>query len=222
MREFKAALFDLDGTLVDNYAAIHKCLEISFKKFGVEAPSFGDVYKAVGGSILITIQKLLPEQKQSLADCIGSHYLKIFPDYLFYGLEPMPYARDVLKALRARGFKLACFTNKQQDGAETILKSLDMAGDLDAVIGTTLKSARKPSKEFSQAALDRLCVSADECVGVGDSKYDYMAAEAVGMPSAIVATGADSRPWLAENCPNSLGVFENLKDLSAAVFDIAL
>ena len=199
MREFKAALFDLDGTLVDNYAAIHKCLEISFKKFGVEAPSFGDVYKAVGGSILITIQKLLPEQKQSLADCIGSHYLKIFPDYLFYGLEPMPYARDILKALRARGFKLACFTNKQQDGAETILKSLDMA-----------------------AALDRLCVSADECVGVGDSKYDYMAAEAVGMPSAIVATGADSRPWLAENCPNSLGVFENLKDLSAAVFDIAL
>lgn len=41
MREFKAALFDLDGTLVDNYAAIHKCLEISFKKFGVEAPSLG-------------------------------------------------------------------------------------------------------------------------------------------------------------------------------------
>lgn len=66
MREFKAALFDLDGTLVDNYAAIHKCLEISFKKFGVEAPSFGDVYKAVGGSILITIQKLLPEQNRAL------------------------------------------------------------------------------------------------------------------------------------------------------------
>ena len=134
----------------------------------------------------------------------------------------MPYAREILKALRSRGFKLACFTNKQQDGAETILKSLNMADDLDAIIGTSLKSPRKPSKEFSQAALDRLCVSAGECVGVGDSKYDYMAAEAVSMPSAIVATGADSKEWLAENCPNSLGVFKNLKDLSAAVFDVAL
>lgn len=222
MGDFKAALFDLDGTLVDNYAAIHKCLEVSFNKFGVPSPSFRDVYKAVGGSILITIQKLLPEQKQNLAESIGDYYLKVFPDYLFYGLEPMPYARDILRALRARGFKLACFTNKQQDGAETILQNLGMAGDLDAIIGTSLKSPRKPSKEFSQAALDRLCVSAAECVGVGDSKYDYMAAEAVGMPSAIVATGADSSSWLAENCPKSLGVFENLKDLSLSVFGVAL
>lgn len=49
MRLYKAALFDLDGTLVDNYNAIHSTLAESFSLYGIPEPSYDEVFKTVGG-----------------------------------------------------------------------------------------------------------------------------------------------------------------------------
>ena len=127
-----------------------------------------------------------------------------------------------MSALKSRGVKVACFTNKQQEGADAILEKLGLIGSLDAVIGTALHSPRKPDPEFTKKALSILNVEAGECVGIGDSPYDYRAARSVGVDSALVATGSDSMESLAKNCPESLGVFENLAKLSESVFGIAL
>lgn len=224
MRLYKAALFDLDGTLVDNYNAIHSALAESFSLYGIPEPSYDEVFKTVGGSILITAGKILAAHgnDETLARPICEHYLKIFPEKMFDGLRIMPYAREILSALKSRGVKVACFTNKQQEGADAILEKLGLIGSLDAVIGTALHSPRKPDPEFTKKALSILNVEAGECVGIGDSPYDYRAARSVGVDSALVATGSDSMESLAKNCPESLGVFENLAKLSESVFGIAL
>lgn len=224
IRLYKAALFDLDGTLVDNYNAIHFALAESFSLYGIPEPSYDEVFKTVGGSILITAGKILAAHgnDESLARPICEHYLKIFPEKMFDGLRIMPYAREILSALKSRGAKVACFTNKQQEGADAILEKLGLIESLDAVIGTTLHSPRKPEPEFTKKALAILNVGAGECVGIGDSPYDYRAARSVGVDSALVATGSDSMESLAKNCPESLGVFENLAKLSESVFGIAL
>ena len=196
IRLYKAALFDLDGTLVDNYNAIHSTLAESFSLYGIPEPSYDEVFKTVGGSILITAGKILAAHgnDESLARPICEHYLKIFSEKMFDGLRIMPYAREILSALKSRGIKVACFTNKQQEGADAILEKLGLIES----------------------------VGAGECVGIGDSPYDYRAARSVGVDSALVATGSDSMESLAKNCPESLGVFENLAKLSESVFGIAL
>lgn len=223
MKIYKSALFDLDGTLVDNYSAIHMCLDMAFSKEGIASPDYEQVYRAVGGSILITIKKLLPQgASESSAIRIGEEYMRIFPEYMFCGLKPMPWAKELLAKLGESNIKLACFTNKQQEGAEEILKKLDLDSNLSAVIGTSLHSARKPSKEFTQYALKCLGVDAQDCVGVGDSPYDYAAADACKMDCALVATGADSAESLKARCVSALGVFSNLKELGKAVFNVAL
>ena len=138
MKTYKAALFDLDGTLADNYAAIHSALSESFLKYGVPAPTYDEVFKTVGGSILITARKILAAHgnDEALAQPVCEHYLKIFPDRMFDGLRPMPFAREIVAAIKSRGMKAACFTNKQQEGADAIVEKLGF--ELDAVIGTSL------------------------------------------------------------------------------------
>lgn len=222
MKTYKAALFDLDGTLADNYAAIHSALSESFLKYGVPAPTYDEVFKTVGGSILITARKILAAHgnDEALAQPVCEHYLKIFPDRMFDGLRPMPFAREIVAAIKSRGMKTACFTNKQQEGADAIVEKLGF--ELDAVIGTSLHSPRKPEPAFTERALGILGVSAGSAVGVGDSEYDYLAARGAGVDSALVATGADSAPSLSGRCPECLGVYENLADLAAGVFGIAL
>lgn len=221
--KYAAVLFDLDGTLISNYVAIHKCLAESFGEFGIPAPSYDSVFHTVGGSILITIRKLLkPLGAEEKADAVAKRYLELFPRHIFDGLSTMPYAGELLAELKRRGFKLACFTNKQQDGAEPILERTKLLPYLDAVIGTTLHSPRKPEKAFTESALKILGVSAAETLGIGDSPYDYMAARVCGLDSALVATGGDSRRFLEAECPESVGVFSDFRELAESVFGIAL
>lgn len=218
MKKFKFAYFDLDGTLVDNYAAIHGCLAHTFGEFGIPSPTLDTVKTTVGGSILMTVEKLLKEEKKSMAQEVSQKYLENFPKFIFEGLRLMPYALEVLENLHSRGVKLACFSNKQQAAVEDIVKKLEMEKFLEASIGTSLNSARKPDVEYTLHALERLNASAEDSIIIGDSPYDYAAARNAGLASALVCTGGDSREALEKSCAEALGVFDNLKILSEQIF----
>lgn len=221
--DFKGALFDLDGTLADNYTAIYRCTSAAFEALGIPAPGYEKLVKTVGGSILITMKRLLAGTEfADMYEKTAELYMRTYSDYVFCGLKAMPFAEDILKTLRARGLKLGCFTNKQREGADAVLRKLGLFEYFDSVTATTLHSARKPDAEFSRAALASLGLSALEVVCVGDSPFDYAAAANVGAVSALVATGGDSRETLVQKCPDAIGVFDNLKQLSAAVFGAPL
>lgn len=212
----------MDGTLADNYVAIRNTAAEALAEIGIGAPSVDVIRTTVGGSILITMRKLLAGTgKEDLAESVAARYLSLYPKHVFDGLEMMPYADKILAALKARGVKLACFTNKQQEGADEILNKLGLAQYLDAIIATSLHSARKPEREFTEHALKTLGLSAAEVVGIGDSPYDYKAAKVCGLSSALVSTGGDTAEFLRAECPEA-AVYADFKELAKGVFDIAL
>ena len=222
-RKFKGALFDLDGTLADNYSAIHKCTCEAFAQLGIPAPSYDTVLHTVGGSILITMQRLL-EGTPRAADAARAAeiYLELYDNFALYGLKAMPYAAEILRALRSSGMLLGCFTNKQQSGAKTVLKHLGLFEYFDCVAATSLHSPRKPDPEFTRSALQLIGLGAGDVVCVGDSPYDYRAATSCDVPVALVATGGDSRGRLLEVCPKALGIFADLRELSEDVFGVSI
>ena len=57
----ETVLFDLDGTLVDNFEAIHRCYDDVMRLMGLPGVSLGDVKRAVGGSVNVTVVKLAGE-----------------------------------------------------------------------------------------------------------------------------------------------------------------
>ncbi len=220
---FKGALFDLDGTLADNYSAIHLCTCAAFRKFGVPEPSLEKIVSTVGGSILITMKRLLAgSQYESLYEKIADLYLELYPNFVFCGLKAMPFAEETLSAVRASGVKIACFTNKQTEGAEQVLGFLGLDKYLDCVVSTTLHSPRKPDKDFTEFALKKIGLPASAVVGIGDSPFDYQAARVCSVASALVCTGGDSKQSLVQKCPEAIGVFDNLKDLATAIFSVDL
>jgi len=223
MKKYKGVLFDLDGTLVDNYTAIYNTVCETFAERGLPPPSYDVVFHTVGGSILLTVTKLLkPVGREAEAEEMSRRYLSLFKKHVFDGLKAMKYAPEILGALKAEGLKLACFTNKQQEGADEILARLGLSQYLDAIVATTLHSPRKPEPEFTRTALAALSLDAEDVLGIGDSPYDYKAARAVGADSAIVATGGDSAEFLRSECPLAIGVYPDFKALAASVFGVAL
>ncbi len=216
--KISAVLFDLDGTLVNNYEGIYSCLNETFDKFSIPRRSYQEVVSCVGGSILLTIKKLLGDVP-NLND-IGQYYAERFNDHALIGLKPLPYVAEILSALKERGKKIGLLTNKAQDASEIILKHLGFARYFDSICGTTLHSVRKPDVEFTQRALDELGAAAGESLMVGDSQYDYKTAKNISMYSAMVATGATDIDTLRDIAPDALGVFPSMKELAKGVWNM--
>ena len=212
--DFSAVFFDLDGTLADNYSAIAACIGEVLKPMGIEPPSLEKVRNTVGGSILITFEKLIGK---GLAQAAAEHYQKIIADFELEGLKPMPYSAEILMLVKSRGIKAAMLTNKAQKSAERIARRLGFDKYLDAIFGTALNGARKPEKAFTQNALRAMRSPARESLIIGDSPYDYEAARACEIEPMLVATGADGVDALRKKCPGAI-VFENLEELAKKIF----
>ena len=214
-QKFSTIFFDLDGTLADNYAAITLCIGKVLEPMGITPPDPQKVRSTVGGSILITFEKLIGKE---LAQTAAIQYQKIIGGFELEGLKPMPYSSEILAILKSRGIKTAMLTNKGQKSAENIARHLGFDKYLSAIFGTTLNGARKPEKEFTQNALRKMNTAPSQCAIIGDSPYDYLAAKSCGAASMLVATGGGDFEKLKELCPGAQ-IFADLRSLSKSVFE---
>ena len=207
-------LFDLDGTLVDNFTAIHQCYAAVAVELGLPPKSYDDVLHAVGGSIVVTLGKLMPPE---FAPQAVELYREKFPAMMYDGLTVYPGVEDLLKALRARGYRLAVYTNKGAQNSREILAHVNLLGYFDKVFGTVEVPWRKPDREFTEHVLRELGARAESTVMIGDSTFDIATARN-GSLRAIhcVTTGSHDAAGLRE----ADSVHPGMAELGRVVFGL--
>lgn len=199
----QTVLFDLDGTLVDNFKAIHLCTNQVLQVMGFAPVSYETVCGSVGGGALRTMTRLVGEAN---AETAARLYLEHFPSVMLEGVEVYPGAREILPALRARGVTVAVLTNKDHGNSLRLLAHLGMDKDLDGIFGTNAVPWRKPHPSFTHYALSQLGnrSAATACM-VGDSPFDIDTARKAGLAAAhAVTTGTHKADELAPHGPDTL------------------
>jgi phosphoglycolate phosphatase len=196
VNRFQTVLFDLDGTLIDHFAAIHRSHSYTFKQLGLPPPTMDEVRRAVGGGLEVAIQRLLGPQHLQLFERALPIYRDFWAKNMLYGVALLPGAREILEELKAQGARCAIFTNKHGPSARTLAEHLGISSLLDGVFGALDTAWLKPDREFTEYALRTLGSSADSACLVGDSPYDVQAARNGGLPSACVTTGTHSEAEL--------------------------
>lgn len=213
----KTVLFDLDGTLIDHFTTIHRAVVYTQQQLGLPESNYETVRATVGGSAPITLAKLLGKGLVETA-------LPIFQDHfesiMFEDVIALPGSTWMLQSLKERNYQLAVFTNKNGNQSRAILEYLNQAKYLDAIVGTGDTPYRKPQPEFTEYMLEHLNLRPEETILVGDSPFDFEAAEAAGLKSLLVATGSHTESELAEST-SAAGIYSNLYELGAAQFDLA-
>lgn len=213
-------LFDLDGTLIDHFSAIHRGIAYAQEKLGLEQSSYEKVRATVGGSMPITLKKLCGSTE--LATAAEPLFKEHFAEIMLEDVSVLPGSAQILNALKAKGHKVAVLTNKDQASAKSLLKHLGLDTSLDAVFGTGGSHPyRKPDPLFTMHALEALDCSSEETLLVGDSPYDYATAEAACLRCYLVATGSHSAEALNEET-NADGIFPDLVSLGREVFGLEL
>lgn len=215
---WQAVLFDLDGTLVDSAPDLRLALERMLAAEGRPAPDLAAVRTMVGEGARVLVQRAaaaagLPLDVPML-DRLHRRFLEI------YGAEPcrdtvlFTGAAELLEGLRAAGLRLGLCTNKPQGPTELLIEALGIGGSFDAVIGGDALPWRKPDARHATTVLERLGVTPDRALLVGDSGVDLATARAAGLPCVLVSFGYTTRP------AQELGadaVIDRLADLPAVL-----
>lgn len=218
MPKTQYVFFDLDGTLIDHFEAIHLSFTYVAEQLGLDVPSFDKVVATVGGSVPVTASKLFPTADVPTA---VSHFDKRFEEVMYQGARINLGGEWILEELNKRAINCAVFTNKGGEKARQICEFLGLSKWLSYIIGTgdTPTPCRKPEKEFSIYALQQLNAQAKDSLMIGDSPFDEASAKVVNMDCYLVATGSHSLEILQSETTSK--VYPDLFALGESVFGFA-
>lgn len=189
-------LFDLDGTLVDSVPDLAFAVNETLVTLDL-APFSQDVIRGwVGNGADILIQRALSgnaEISTSLDNTIKKRALALF--YQVYGNHSCietrlyPNVLETLTELKERGYRLAIITNKPERFIAPIINGLALNGLFELIIGGDTLEKRKPDPLPLNYACQQLSVTVEQCVMIGDSKNDILAAKAANMQSIALTYG---------------------------------
>ena len=211
-------LFDLDGTLIDHFTTIHRAYAFTQRTLGLPEASYDTVRQKVGGSIHLTMKRLIGEDTR-YEDAIRI-FKEHFAEIMFEDVEVLPGTLELCKALHQKGHRLAVFTNKYGPHARAICEHLGYSQYMDLVIGAEDTPYRKPHKEYSEIVLSRLGIDAQDAIMIGDSPFDVEAARVVNMHAAyVVATGSHTQEQLGEETEADQ-IFAGMGELAQTIFKL--
>jgi HAD superfamily hydrolase (TIGR01509 family) len=192
----KAALLDLDGTLVD--ANYHHALAWyrAFRAKGIVLPVWrlhrhigmgGDQFvRAVAGD---DVEARLGDE---LRDEHSSQFRPLRDE-----CEPLEGARDLVAALKDRGLVVVLASSSGEDDLDFFLDKLDVRALVDGWTSKDDVDRSKPHPDVVRAAMEK--ARADDAVMLGDSRWDIESAANAGVQTVAVITGGWSKQELGDH-----------------------
>jgi sugar-phosphatase len=183
----RAAVFDLDGTLVDTEPRNRAMWSRLFEAHGV--PHDDELIASFAGrrgvEVLADLAHLFP----------GRGAEELFEQAVSYETScgvpedvPVPGAVELVRSLADAGVPLAVVTSGQRPYAERLLAALGVGDLMDIVVTAGDVVTGKPHPEGYLAAARELAVPPGEAVGFEDAPAGVAAVKAAGMTCVGVAT----------------------------------
>lgn len=210
----RAAVFDVDGTLVDtNHLHVTTWWE-AFRQAGHRVPMHA-VHRAVGLGSDDLIAHLLGDDRDKDEDAELSAAHKALYGQYFDRLPPLRDAGSLLRRLHGDGWTVVLATSAS--GPE--LSALRAAIDADDVIAATASAddveEGKPAPEPVRHALELVGAPAERAVFVGDTVWDMQAGRRAGVRCVGVLCGGIPRADLLE--AGAEAVYDDPADLLASL-----
>ena len=172
-----AFLFDLDGTLVDSVYQHVLAWRDALEQAGLPLAVWR-IHRRIGMSGGLFVNALARETGRSLTAGEVEHFQKLHAEaFRRYSdqVRPLPGARELMAYLGDQGVPHAIATSGYQESAARSVKTLGIGPDVPLITRDQVAHA-KPDPDLFLAAAERLGVSIEHSVVVGDSIWDLLAA----------------------------------------------
>lgn len=209
----KAVIFDLDGTLINTSEGIRNSVKFAELKMGLTPLSDEQEYlKFIGPPPHETYQKLY--------GITAEQSLKATDFHREYGGEKGIYESELyenitefLSQLKQKRFLMGVATYKRHDLAISIIEHFKLTQYFNSVCGLDNKNNLKKS-EIIQKCVNELNVKNNDCVYIGDSEYDAIAAQNLGIDFIGLTYGFGFKNKQDVDKFNNIGVASDVRGLS--------
>lgn len=198
-RTFKAAIFDMDGLILDSERTVLNIWEKIGEKYGFE-----DI-RAYGISVIGKNKKATIDEFERVYGESGVPYEKelraIYNEMAQKGEVPLkPNTLELLNAMKSAGMKIAIASSSTREEITSQLGTLGVLELFDAVVSGDQVTRSKPDPEIFLKACDALNVKPEESLGLEDSYNGVRSCKASGLYTIMV--------------PDLIAPNDEMKDLS--------
>jgi HAD superfamily hydrolase (TIGR01509 family) len=187
LRSKQAAIFDIDGTLVDTRDTHLRVWAQVLAEAGIEVTR-ERLQGLFGKHSDEWVKELVPPERQSKGPAIVRRKNQVFAARLD-DLRPFPKARELLRAVKGAGILIAFATGATKSEMEHHIRLLDAEELVAATAYDREVPFGKPAPDIYALAVRKLGVEPAAAVAIGDSLYDVQSARAAGMECIALLTG---------------------------------
>ncbi|HEV8613600.1 MAG TPA: HAD-IA family hydrolase [Gemmatimonadales bacterium] len=200
MAELTTVLFDLDGTLIDSIRLILDSYHHTLAAHALPARSDAHWLAGLGTPLLVQFRDWCDDPLQ--LEAMVATYREYNLAHHDSMVTAYPGVVEMVKAIRAAGFRTGLVTSKNRPGAFRGLKLIGLAEEMELVIGADEVENPKPHPEPIQLALSRLGEGPERTIYVGDSIHDMESGRAAGVRTGAVLWGPFGRDHLECTAPD--------------------
>ncbi len=213
-KRYRAIIFDLDGTLIDNYASFW----CAFDTFAAEFPKIFCTEDPIQRAAWIDVYYRSNRAEAYQAFCKNYNWTnapsfddiwKLWFSHYVDHTQPFPWTIDLIAYLLEKNIAIGILTN-----GSTIYQSkkIEVAGlcrYFNHVLISEQLGIAKPSPEPYRFMAEQLQVPIANCLFVGDTPHtDILGAKNAGMDSLLVSGKSD--PIGATYCANDITFIKEL------------
>ncbi len=180
--KYQAAIFDIDGTLLDSVDMHAEAWRIIFERHGKNIP-FPEVRGQIGkgGDQLLPVF-FSPEEIEAHGDEMEAERGKLFKKNFLPNVKPFPGVRPLFERMKRDGLKLALASSAKKSELAHYAELLEIDDLIEAGTSSDDAEKSKPHPDIFQAAVKKLGeLPVGATLVIGDTPYDAEAAGKIGI-----------------------------------------
>ncbi len=180
---YKAVIFDLDGTLLDSLEDIAVSMNSVLIRSGFPPHPVASYRGFIGEGIGNLVKRVLPEGHRD-DSTLQQHVSGMLEEYgRRWSENTRPYSGipELLDALTHRKVRMAVLSNKMHDFTKKMVAALLAAWQFDYVVGAQAALPQKPDPAGALLIAGKSGIRAEEFLYLGDSHIDMKTARSAGM-----------------------------------------
>lgn len=185
----KAVIFDLDGTLLNRDESLKRFIDKQYERFHeylhhIPKENYTQRFIELDHRGYVGKEEVYKDLLKEF-DITGLTWEECLQDYLTYFSQhcvPFPNLIQMLEKLRQDKFLIGIITNGRGQFQMDSINALAIKEYIDTILISEWEGIKKPEPVIFRRALQRLAVSSNEAVFIGDHpEKDVKAAQNVGM-----------------------------------------
>lgn len=189
-KRFDLILFDLDGTLFDTAETLLNSIRGTVRMEGLRELTDEELGTFIGPPVVASLKRYYPQLNDEEIEALAAKYREYYIEKEMLKANLFPGVEEVLKTLKANGYKTGLATYKLMRCVEPLFEKKDVVKYFDTLRGSIAETGMTKTDIMRCAIEDCKITDYDRVCMVGDTEYDLRGAIELQVPFLGVKYGS--------------------------------